>query len=66
MRAGRSVEAEKACRLGLKKSPRNGRLLFGLVESLRAQGKNEDAEWVRKELDAAWAKADIKMKLDEM
>jgi tetratricopeptide (TPR) repeat protein len=66
MRAGKSAEAEKVFRLGLRKSPRNGRLLFGLVESLRVQGKNEDAAWVRKELDAAWAKADIQLKLEEM
>ena len=66
LRAGKSTDAEKVFRAGMKKSPRNGRLLFGLVESLRAQGKNEDADQVRKELDAAWAKADIKLKIEEM
>jgi len=66
LRAGKSAEAEKVFRTGLKKSPRNGRILFGLVESLRAQNKTEAADSVRKEFDAAWSKADIKLNLEEM
>ena len=41
-------------------------MLFGLMESLRAQGKDQDAEWVKREFDAAWAKADVTLKVEEM
>ena len=41
-------------------------MLFGLMESLKAQGKNEAAELVRKEHEAAWAKSDVKLRLEEM
>jgi len=36
------------------------------MESLRAQQKTEESEWVRQEFDAAWAKADVKLKIEEM
>ena len=41
-------------------------MLFGLMESLRAQCKQEAANSVQKEFEAEWSKADIKLKLDEM
>lgn len=66
LRAGKPADAEKVFREGVKRSPHNGRMLFGLVESLKAQGKNEDAAWVRKELDEAWAKADIKLRIEDL
>lgn len=46
--------------------PRNGRMLFGLMESLRAQGKSDAAELVRREYDAAWGKADVKLTIDSL
>ena len=64
--AGRAAEAESVFREGVKRSPRNGRMLFGLMESLRAQGKNEDADWVKREFDAAWSKADIQLKIEDL
>ncbi len=64
LRAGRSADAEKVFREGLRRSPRNGWMLFGLLESLKAQGK--DGEQVKRELDAAWAKADVTQRLDAM
>jgi hypothetical protein len=66
VRAGNPSEAEQVFREGVRRSPRNGRMLFGLMESLRAQGKTEEAEWVKKEFDAAWAKADVKLALAGM
>jgi tetratricopeptide (TPR) repeat protein len=66
VRAGQAAEAETVFREGVRRSPRNGRMLFGLMEALRAQGKNEQAEWVRKEYEAAWAKADVKLTLAGM
>ena len=41
LRAGRGADAEKVFREGLKRSPRNGWMLFGLMESLKAQGKRK-------------------------
>lgn len=29
-------------------------------------GKNQDADWVKREFDAAWAKADVTLKVEEM
>jgi len=66
LRAGNAQEAERVFRDGVNRSPRNGRMLFGLMESLRAQKKNEEADWVRKEFEAAWAKADVKLKIEEV
>jgi tetratricopeptide (TPR) repeat protein len=66
VRAGRGADAEKVFREGLKRSPRNGWMLFGLMESMKAQGKSEGMEELKRELDAAWAKADIKQTLDAM
>lgn len=66
LRAGRGTEAEKVFREGLKRSPRNGWMLFGLIESLKAQSKSDGIEELKHELDAAWAKADLKQVLDAM
>ena len=64
LRAGRTADAEKVFREGLRRSPRNGWMLFGLLESLKAQGK--DGGQVKSELDAAWAKSDLAQRLDAM
>ena len=66
LQAGKPLEAENVFRAGIERSPRNGRMLFGLMETLRAQGKNEAAAWVKREFDAAWAKADIQLKIEEL
>jgi tetratricopeptide (TPR) repeat protein len=66
VRAGRGAEAEKVFREGLKRSPRNGWMLFGLIESMKAQGKSEGLEELQRELAAAWAKADVHQTLDAM
>ncbi|MBW4636596.1 MAG: tetratricopeptide repeat protein [Iphinoe sp. HA4291-MV1] len=51
-------EAEEVFREDLEKNPRNGRSLFGLSESLRAQGDESDAEWIQREFEIAWKNAD--------
>jgi len=66
LRAGDSAEAERVFREGVRRSPRNGRMLFGLMKSLEAQKKSEEAEWVRKEYEAAWAKADIALRIEDL
>ena len=64
--AGKTADAESVFRKGVKLSPHNGRMLFGLMESLRAQGKNQDADWVKREFDAAWAKADVTLRVADL
>jgi len=66
LRAGRAVEAEAAFREGMRRIPRDGRMIFGLMESLRAQGKTEAADGVKREYEAAWSKADVKVNLAEL
>src|SRR5262249_40615631 len=63
---GEAAEAEQVFRADLRKNPRSGRSLFGLVESLKAQGKTTDAQFVQKELEAAWKTADTKLRIDEL
>jgi tetratricopeptide (TPR) repeat protein len=66
LRAGKAAEAEAVFREGIKRSPRNGRMLFGLMESLRAQKKTDAADSVRKEFEASWAKSNIKLNIADM
>jgi tetratricopeptide (TPR) repeat protein len=63
---GKAAEAEGIFREGIKRSPRNGRMLFGLMESLRAQRKTQDAESVKREFDAAWSKADVTLRVEDL
>jgi len=64
--AGKAPDAENVFREGVKRSPRNGRMLFGLMESLRAQGKKQEAASVQREYEAAWSKADITLKVEDL
>ena len=66
VRAGRGADAERVFREGLKRSPRNGWMLFGLIESMKAQGKIEGIDELRRELGTAWSKADLKQTLETM
>jgi tetratricopeptide (TPR) repeat protein len=54
LRHGRAAEAESVFRKDLEINPRNGRSLYGLRESLKAQDKSTGVEWVTKEFDDAW------------
>lgn len=63
LRAGLAAEAEAAFREGLVKSPRNGRMLFGLREALKKQGKQEGAALVDVEFRDAWLAADTELRL---
>jgi hypothetical protein len=58
LRNGQPAEAELVFREGLRRSPRNPRLLFGLWKCLEAQSKSVDAGWVRREFEAAWKGGD--------
>ncbi len=59
LQAGRKPDAELVYRQDLRQHPRNGWALFGLEQSLKAQKKEGEAAAVHKELQQAWARADI-------
>ena len=65
LQGGDAPAAEAVFREGVRRSPRNGRMLFGLRESLKAQGKTEAASWVDREYKAAWDGADLVLRLEE-
>lgn len=60
LKAGKPAKAETAFREDVQRWPRNGWGLFGLEQSLRAQGKADSADLVRREFDEAWKRADVK------
>jgi tetratricopeptide (TPR) repeat protein len=64
--AGDAVEAESAFRKDLEDNPSNGRSLFGLAESLRAQGKTRDERQASAEFEKAWKNADVKLKIEDL
>ena len=59
--AGRFAEAEAIYWQDLSLNRENGWSLFGLMESLRAQGKVEQAAMAKKRLKKAWNRADVKL-----
>lgn len=61
LRGGRPAEAEAVYREDLHWNPENGWSLFGLAQSLRAQGKTADAAAVDARFRRAWARADVEL-----
>ncbi len=55
----RAADAEKIYRADLERHPENGWSLYGLLASLRAQGKTQEAKAVEKRFRDAWRLADI-------
>jgi tetratricopeptide (TPR) repeat protein len=59
LQGGRPAEAELVYREDLKRNPGNGWSLFGLSQSLKAQGKTAEAARVEESFRTAWARADV-------
>jgi tetratricopeptide (TPR) repeat protein len=59
LQAGRPADAEKVYREDLARNPGNGWSLFGLAQSLRAQGKTAEAAQAETSFRRAWAQADV-------
>jgi tetratricopeptide (TPR) repeat protein len=59
LEAGRAAEAEAVYRADLEQYPNNGWSLFGLAQSLEAQGKSEEAAEVQHQFEMAWQYADM-------
>ena len=57
--AGRAEQAEAVYRRDLRWNQNNGWSLFGLQESLAAQGKNSEARDVGSQYQAAWQDSDV-------
>jgi tetratricopeptide (TPR) repeat protein len=66
LRAGDAQQAESVFREGIRRSPRNGRMLFGLLKSLEAQGKGDGAELVKREFTKEWKKADVELRIEDL
>jgi len=62
---GQYEEAENVFRADLARNPRNGRSLFGLLQSLKAQNKKVDAEWVEQSFRSAWRNADVELHIED-
>lgn len=63
---GNAPEAERIFREDLEINPRNGRSLFGLLESLKAQNKPDAVRWVENEFKTAWKNAEMELKLEQL
>jgi tetratricopeptide (TPR) repeat protein len=59
--AGKPAEAESVYREDLKRNPANGWSLHGLELSLRAQGKDQEADGVAQQAATAWSRADVRL-----
>lgn len=66
LRAGDAAAAEAVFREGLRRTPHNGRMLFGLMKALEAAGKNEAAEMVRREFERDWTAADTALDVKDL
>jgi tetratricopeptide (TPR) repeat protein len=66
LRDGNAEEAEAVFREDLKRHPRNGRSLFGLLEALQMGRKAVGVEWVRKEFAEAWRYSPVSLTAGEL
>jgi tetratricopeptide (TPR) repeat protein len=64
--SGDAPTAETVFREGLRRSPNNGRMLFGLRESLRLQHKTDEMAWVEREFQRAWKNADVQLRVEDL
>ena len=66
LRNGRAKEAESVFREAIQTRPRDGRLLFGLWQSLREQKRDNEAALVKQQFDAAWKEATEKLRIENL
>ena len=62
--SGKAAEAEAVFREDLRRNPRNGRSLFGLLKSLEARRKN--TKQAAREFAGAWKYADTQLRVEEL
>ncbi len=61
LKAGRAAEAEAVYRRDLFNLPENGWALYGLTQSLKAQGKTAEAAKIEARFKRAWSQADVQL-----
>ena len=66
LQAGDPVAAEKVFRADLERHPRSPRSLYGLMESLKAQGRTGEAQWVERQYAVAWINSDTKLRVEDL
>lgn len=66
LQSGRAAEAEEVFRATLAKHPRDGRLLFGLWQSLLAQDNATEAALVESQFRAAWKDATVELSVADL
>lgn len=65
-KAGKLRDAEQAYRADLKIYPENGWSLYGLAQSLQAQGKTREAQSIQARFQSAWKYADVPLSLEKL
>ncbi len=66
LRAGQAAEAEQVFRDALARHPRDGRLLFGLWQTLLAQQRASEAVLVENQYKEAWGDATTALTLEQL
>jgi hypothetical protein len=65
LRNANGADAERVFRDDLERNPKNARSLFGLWQSLAAQGRRADATQAERDFKTAWQRADTDLKLSD-
>ena len=66
LRAGQHAEAEREFREALAARPRDGRLLFGLWQTLLAQGRTNEGLLVEQQFERAWQDATVPLTIQSL
>ncbi len=66
LKAGDHAGAERVFRDALATHPRDGRLLYGLSQTLQAQGRASEAQLVEQQFARAWRGATMPLTLDDL
>ena len=61
LKSGRTGEAETVYWEDLRRNRNNGWALYGLMQALRAQKKDDQAAVITARFEQAWARADVKL-----
>jgi len=66
LRRGNYIDAAGLFRADLERNKHSGRSLFGLMESLKAQKKTQEAAIAQREFESAWKNADTKLSVTDL
>jgi tetratricopeptide (TPR) repeat protein len=66
LRNGQAKEAEAIFRQAMQKHPRDGRLLFGLWQSLVAEKRDNEAALIEQQFNAAWKDATVSLRVEDL